>query len=71
MKFLTQKEVEVILRRKGITLQLWRSKGFGPEWLRIRGRVLYPADKLAEWLRSQANQSKQAPTHATEVSENA
>lgn len=31
------------------TLANWRSKRVGPAFTKLRGRILYPADKVAEW----------------------
>jgi len=31
------------------TLANWRSRGEGPEYLKVGGRVLYPLEKVQEW----------------------
>lgn len=31
------------------TLNNWRSRGGGPPFCKVGGRVLYPADKLEQW----------------------
>jgi hypothetical protein len=31
------------------TLANWRSKHVGPAFVKLRGRILYPADKVCEW----------------------
>nr|WP_269434072.1 helix-turn-helix domain-containing protein [Pelagovum pacificum] len=35
------------------TLQRWRAEGFGPRWLRIGGRILYPRDEVLAYERRQ------------------
>jgi predicted DNA-binding transcriptional regulator AlpA len=52
-EFLTEKEVGAILRRSGPTFRRWRATGRGPSWIKIGGRVLYPARDLAAWLKAQ------------------
>jgi hypothetical protein len=34
------------------TLAKLRSKGGGPEFIRIGGKIFYPIEKIAEWERS-------------------
>jgi hypothetical protein len=32
-----------------VTLATWRSRKLGPRYVKIGGRVLYPADGVEEW----------------------
>jgi hypothetical protein len=43
---LTQFELAERWRLSGRTLEKWRQTGRGPRWLRVGGRVLYPADEV-------------------------
>ena len=44
---------------KSNTLRVWRMKGTGPKgWLRVCGRVYYPADSLDQFFRDAASNSK-------------
>lgn len=40
-KFLVEKELAERWRLKPATLQRWRYEGHGPEFVKLRGRVLY------------------------------
>lgn len=44
---------QLIQRWNGVvtpgTLANWRSKRVGPPFTKLRGRILYPIDKVAEW----------------------
>jgi hypothetical protein len=42
----TQLELADRWRLSGRTLEKWRQTGRGPRWLRVGGRVLYPADEV-------------------------
>ena len=52
-EFLTESELGPILRRSGPTFRRWRATGHGPRWIKLEGRVLYPAREVAAWLRAQ------------------
>lgn len=44
---------QVIDRWNGVikvgTLANWRARRVGPSFVKLRGRVLYPLDKIVEW----------------------
>lgn len=42
----TQHELAGRWRLSGRTLEKWRQAERGPRWLRVGGRVLYPADEV-------------------------
>lgn len=48
------------------TLANWRSRGRGPQYVKVGGRVLYPAAKVAEWeehnMAAGTGQYRPAPT---------
>lgn len=48
------------------TLANWRSRGCGPQYVKVGGRVLYPAAKVAEWeehnMATGTGQYRPAPT---------
>lgn len=46
-RHLTQLELAVRWRLSGRTLEKWRQEGRGPRYLRVGGRVLYPAAEVA------------------------
>jgi len=41
--FLTLEELAERWRVSGRTLERWRAAGEGPPWVRLKGRVIYPA----------------------------
>jgi len=45
--FLTESELCIITRRSHPTLKRWRANGRGPHWVRIEGRIMYPAEGVA------------------------
>lgn len=50
----TEAEVEFLTSIKRKTLQVWRSRGVGPRWIRAGDRLVrYPSDALREWIQSQ------------------
>jgi hypothetical protein len=53
-EYLTEQEMCAIVRRSGVTARKWRATGRGPRWVKIEGRILYPARELAAWLKAQA-----------------
>ena len=50
-KALTPKQVEEAYGLDAGTLANLRSKGLGPEYVKVGGKVLYMVDKLEAWLR--------------------
>ncbi len=42
------------------TVEAWRATGDGPPFVRFGRRVRYPADQLAEWMRSVTVQPKES-----------
>ncbi|QQA42005.1 helix-turn-helix domain-containing protein [Pelagovum pacificum] len=50
---LTERELSEHWRVTTRTLQRWRAEGFGPRWLRIGGRILYPRDEVLAYERRQ------------------
>ncbi len=48
--YYTPRELAGKLRRSVSTLTDWRYKNIGPEYVKIHGRALYPANRLAAWL---------------------
>lgn len=45
----TQLELAERWRLSGRTLEKWRQTGRGPRYLRVGGRVLYPANEVARF----------------------
>lgn len=51
---LTTEEAAKIIRIRAITLQIWRQRGFGPEYIRLNGRVVrYSRRQIKEFLATQ------------------
>lgn len=50
-KSLSAKQVEEVYGLDAGTLANWRTKGKGPEYIKVGGRVLYMVDKLEAYLR--------------------
>ena len=50
-KALTPRQVEEAYSLDAGTLANWRSKGLGPEYVKVGGKVLYMVNKLEAWLR--------------------
>jgi phage terminase Nu1 subunit (DNA packaging protein) len=46
----TTNELADILRVSKATLETWRSRGGGPEFFRIRGRVFYDLATAIQWI---------------------
>ena len=40
------------------TLKTYRSRKKGPPYVKVRNRVLYPADELARWIANEAKKSE-------------
>jgi hypothetical protein len=51
MMFLTQEELAERWRMSPRSLERWRSDGYGPSWLGLRGRVLYRRADVEAWER--------------------
>jgi len=50
--FLTDAEVASILRVSPWTVRRWRTKGIGPRYFRLVGRVFYSSRDVADYIRS-------------------
>lgn len=50
--FLTDAEVACVLRVSPWTVRRWRTKGIGPRYCRLVGRVFYLSRDLADYIRS-------------------
>ncbi|QBC46982.1 DNA-binding protein [Acinetobacter baumannii] len=59
--FLTTKEAATLLGFKTNTLEIWRTKGKGPQFIKVgngaRSSVRYLRSTLLEWLESQTHVS--------------
>jgi hypothetical protein len=56
--FLSSRETEGVLRDAGIRVKLdtlahWRIRNIGPRWVKIEGRIYYPAASLAQYMRGE------------------
>ena len=57
------KEASEILGKSPITLQRWRSSGFGPAWHKNGSRIVYRRTDLYDWMLGQGdNEATQAPS---------
>jgi hypothetical protein len=54
---LTPAEAAERLRLRPQTLARWRVEGFGPVFVKLGGRVAYPARELAGWITSNRQHS--------------
>jgi hypothetical protein len=43
------------------TLANWRTKGSGPKFLRLGGRILYPLSEIEAWERQNMSRGEQCP----------
>ncbi len=59
-RFLTRAEAAELLRRKPQTLRAWSMRGFGPPFIRLNDRVLYPESELLKWLESRRVETSDA-----------
>lgn len=59
-KYLTAREVAAIRRKSEPALVAERQRGIGPPFILDGGRVLYPEDKLYEWLEQRLVDTTQA-----------
>jgi hypothetical protein len=50
--FLTQDELAERWRMSPRSLERWRGEGFGPAWIRLRGRVLYRIEDVVAFERA-------------------
>lgn len=58
--YLTENEAADLVRRDPKTLTRWRrTRVPGPVYVRVMGRVLYPRQRLVEWLESQIVEASQ------------
>lgn len=51
---LTTREAADLLRVHTKTLARWRAAGTGPAWVRVEGRILYPATDVHDYLATRA-----------------
>ena len=65
-QYLTEKEVASRLGISAAALRKWRLSQYGPVFLRLGSRVVYPADKLAQWLASRPKGGEPAKETETE-----
>lgn len=54
---LTSQELAERLRMSPGTLQNWRTKGFGPKFIKFGKRVLYPISIVEKWEQSYLKES--------------
>ena len=54
---LTDEEAAELLSIKKGTLRIWRLRGFGPPFIKLRQSVRYERKTLREWIASRAFQS--------------
>jgi len=52
-QFFTPDDVQKIYDIRKSTLANWRKKKTGPDYVKLRNRILYPATELREWFESQ------------------
>ena len=52
-RFLTEKEVGLILGVNIKSLQKWRMQGRGPSWKKFLSKVRYDAEALNKWIADQ------------------
>jgi hypothetical protein len=57
MMYLTQEELAERWRMSPRSLERWRSDGFGPKWIRLRGRVLYRIEDVLAFERERLRRS--------------
>lgn len=51
-EFLTDAEVACMLRVSPWTVRRWRTKGIGPRYCRLVGRIFYLSHDVADYIRS-------------------
>ncbi|WP_159713305.1 helix-turn-helix transcriptional regulator [Geminicoccus flavidas] len=56
-RLLTPAEAAERLRLRPQTLARWRVEGFGPVFVKLGGRIAYPARELASWIASNRQHS--------------
>lgn len=63
-EYLRPAQVGEIIGWTLFTLANYRCSGDGPPYVKVRNRVLYPADELARWIEQQsgARDNEKAPT---------
>ncbi len=67
-EFLTVKVTAEILGVTPGTLANWRWLGQGPKWIKLSGRVSYPATDLAAYICNAPTGGRQAPLECEAVS---
>lgn len=60
----TPAEVGDLIKIAPATLATWRTKGIGPAYLKVGGKVVYPVSELERWLTSRLTRTEEshAPT---------
>jgi len=53
---LTPKEVASVLTISRLTLERWRSRGYGPNCMKIGHRWVYSEEDVRSWLKTQQHQ---------------
>lgn len=56
-KMYTTEELAEILKKTTKTLETWRSRGFGPRFIKTGKNVFYAEEDVANWLASQTRAS--------------
>ena len=51
-EYLTTREAAAILRMPKSLLNQWRHYNYGPPYIKLRRRILYPRQDLQHWLRN-------------------
>ena len=59
-EYLTTDEVAARYRTVASVVRYWRHSGFGPGWVKVGKRVLYPKDQIRAFDRQLREQSKTA-----------
>lgn len=49
---MTTKEIADIFRKSEATVRYWRHIGYGPQWRKVGGTVLYDPDDVDRWFES-------------------
>ena len=62
LRSLTTKQVSELTGIERKTLDSWRSRGIGPNWIKPVGVVLYPLSSLRDWLAEQPSSSSVLPS---------
>jgi len=58
--YLTETEFAAEIGRSIVTLRLWRRKGDGPPFIRIKRRALYKVEAVRRWIDAQERKQPKA-----------